>query len=222
MNKFLLMGKIYLTKDIKVINDTPLDVTKIINLDEEGYLQDNNSTILGGRCLLPPIEAKIAEVDGNEVTYDNIYKSHLLEEFQQDFITALIAYLYKGGQLMLFLPDDYNTTIEKLIQHMWILYGIHIGFIESPNINERLCFYDEKCIPIWMNMLYMASVLYPSDYLRLLPPEVPININNMVLNKLIIELNPYGETINEKIKSLTEYRQKLFINPSTILAITSA
>ena len=56
----ILKGTIYVTDKEEIIYNTPLNSnTKIINLDEDGILMDNDA-ILVGTCLLPPIEAKIA------------------------------------------------------------------------------------------------------------------------------------------------------------------
>ena len=201
----MLRGTIYITDNIDVIYNTPMNTTKIVSLDEDGILQ-NNDGIIGGTCLLPPLEAKIAEIDNNEAQYDQFYQSHLLEPFQQQFISALISYLYKGGNLVLFLPEvGYTNTRDKLIQHMWLLYGIHIGVIGAQDPMVANCYYDEKCIVMWLNMIYSARV-----------------ISNMtVISELIDDLHPIGDTINDKIKTLNHYKETIKINPNTNLALIS-
>ena len=87
----ILKGTIYITDKEEIIYTTPLNSnTKIISLDEDGILMENDA-ILVGTCLLPPIEAKIAEADGNEQLYDVIYSNHLLEPYQQQFIAAMLS-----------------------------------------------------------------------------------------------------------------------------------
>ena len=88
----MLTGTIYITDKEDIIYQLDLRKTRIINLDEDGVLMDNPA-IIGGTCLLPPIDAKIAEADGNEQLYDSIYSNHLNMPFQKEFIGALISYL---------------------------------------------------------------------------------------------------------------------------------
>lgn len=218
-----LKGTIFITDNIDIIYNIPLNgMNKIINLDEDGILiVDNNNDIIGGQCLLPPMESKIAEADGNVQLYDMTYSSHLLEPFQQKFISALIAYLYKGGNLLLFLPEiGYSNTTEKLIEHLYRIYGIKIGHINDPNPQLANCFYDEKCIPIWLNLIYTAGVISAYEYLYNYPLDANIE-NRQVLEALLCELNPYGNTINDKINYILSFHKRIHKNPKLQQAICS-
>lgn len=215
----MLKGTIYITDNPEVVYNAPLTTTKIVNLDEDGILQDNEA-FLGGTCLLPPLEAKIAEVDNNEIQYDQFYQSHLLEPYQQQFIAALVSYLYKGGNLVLFLPELGLNTRDKLVQHMWILYGIHIGIIGEQDPSKGQCYYDPKCIVIWLNMIYNARVISAKEYLFMLPEDAVIN-NQTVIYNLIDELHPIGQSINEKMDTIKHYRNSIKLNPNANLALIS-
>ena len=207
----ILKGSIYITDNLDIVYNAPFNTTKIINLDEDGILQDNEAFI-GGTCLLPPMEAKIAEADGNEYNYDIFYQSHLMEPYQQQFIAALISYLYRGGNLILFLPETgYDNTKKKLIYHLWTLYGIHIGIIGSTNPYES-CYYDEKCEVIWMNMIYTSKVIDAKEYLYMYPLDAVIN-NQQVISELIEELHPIGNSFNDKMKTINRYRELIHKNP---------
>lgn len=216
----MLKGTIYITDNIDLIYNTPLNsMSKIISLDEDGVLDTNNKDIIGGTCLLPPMEAKIAEADGNEQMYDTVYSNHLLLPFQQQFVAALIAFLYKGGNLILFLPElGYTNTSEKLIEHLFKLYGIHIGLIGHQNPFLANCFYDDKCIPIWLNLIYMAGVITPKEYLYMYPVDAMIT-NEQVIMKLVNEMNPYGSTIAEKKNYIFKFHKKIHKNPKVEPAI---
>lgn len=216
----MLSGTIFVTGDEDVIRSAPLNRVKIISLDEDGILEGTN--FIGGTCLLPPMEAKIAEADGNEQLYDSVYSNHLLLPFQQEFITALIAFLYKSGNLILYLPEiGYCNTTMKLVEHLYRLYGIHPGIIGDQNPANANCYYDDRCIPIWLNMIFCARVISAKEYLLKLPNNATI-INNKVIMLLIEELQPYGNSINEKIKEILRYHKLLHRNPNCRLAIHSA
>jgi hypothetical protein len=161
----LLKGAIYITEDINVVNTADLRTTKIIDLDEDSEMI-NNPSVIKGVCLLPPPEAKIAEVDNNEQLYDMAYFNSLMENYQQHFVAALLAYLYTGGNLIIYLPEmGYTYTKEKLIQMFWKMYGIHIGEIGNPDPNRAGCYYDESCIPIWLQSIYLINVMTPEAFL---------------------------------------------------------
>ena len=216
----MLKGTIYITDSIDLIYNTSLNgMNKIISLDEDGILDNIIKDVIGGTCLLPPMEAKIAEADGNEQMYDDIYSNHLLLPFQQQFIAALIAFLYKGGNLILFLPEiGYTNTTNKLIEHLFKIYGIHPGIIESDNPLLANCYYDAKCIPIWLNLIFTAGVLSAQEYLLLYPEDAVIS-NNQVIMFLVDQIKPYGETINEKINYIIRYHKLIHKNPKLIPAI---
>jgi hypothetical protein len=215
----MLKGSIYITDNLEIVYNTPMNnLSKIISLDEDGIL-DANKDIIGGTCLLPPIEAKIAEADGNEQLYDMLYTDHLLMPFQQQFVAALIAFLYKGGNLILFLPElGYTNTMEKLIEHLYRTYGIHVGLIGSQNPVKANCFYDVKCIPIWLNLIFSAEVISAEEYLYMYPVDALIT-NEQIMNMLIDKVQPYGLTINEKRNYIYRYHRLIHKNPNVRPAI---
>lgn len=218
----ILKGTIYITDKLDYIYNIPLQGSvKIINLDEDDVLSMDNKDIIGGQCLLPPIEAKIAEADGDEQGYDMYYSQHLLLPFQQQFVSALLAFLYKGGNLILFLPEiGYNNTANKLVYHLYKAYGIHIGIIGDMNPMNANCYYDAKCIPIWLNLIFSAKVISAYEYLYMYPEDALIT-NESILNNLVEQLNPYGKTINEKINYILSFHKKIHKNPKVIPAIES-
>ena len=102
---------------------------------------------------------------------------------------------------------------------MFNRYGIHIGKIGAQNPVESQCFYDEKCIPIWLNMIYSVRVISGLEYLYQYPEDAVINTN--VMDDLIRELSPYGETIGDKIYYINRLHRLVHINPRVKPAIIS-
>jgi hypothetical protein len=181
-----------------------------------------NDAILTGTCLLPPVQAKIAEADGNEVLYDTIYMNHLLEPYQQQFISALVSFLYKGGNLIFFLPEiGYTNTLEKFIALMYSKYGIHIGLIGHQNPAVANCYYDERCIPMWANMIYSVRVIDAYEYLYMYPVDAPLGINNRIMEQLLEEICPYEKTLNEKVNYILHLHKSIHKNPKVRPVIAS-
>lgn len=217
----MLKGLVFITGDINVVYNSPIGpLFKVISLDEDHTLGENKD-IIGGLCLLPPMEAKIAEADGNEPLYDMIYNRHLLEPSQKEFIAALLAFLYKGGNLLLYLPEvGYNNTKSKLIEHLFKTYGIRPGIYGDPNPQIANCIYDVKCIPMWLNMIYLAGVIGPEEFLFMYPEDAVI-YHNEVMMLLIEQLNPYGETLFDKERYIQRHHHLIHKNPKVIMVLKS-
>lgn len=224
-------GRIVITGDIDIILNAPLInqngcMVKIIDMDDDNNLEKlNNPNIIRGSCLLPPMEAKIAEADGNEQLYDQIYHMHLLDKFQQEFITVLIAFIYKGGDLIIYLPkDDYSYTKEKFIQHFEECYGIRIGIIEENTSIPPL--YNQLFVPFWVGLLYLHSIISWRDYLIRVPDDFPFYKDDMIItNKLINDIKPYisndseASGYNLRIDYIINFKQKLKHNPNLVPAL---
>jgi hypothetical protein len=145
--------------------------------------------------------------------YDNIYSGYLLDPAPQEFMSAMLSYLYKGGNLLLYLPesDEFSTTM-KLIQHIHARFGVHIGLIGHPNPEIANCYYDIRFTPIWLNMIYTVSVIDPYEYLANYPLEAPLD-NNVVMHKLVDEISPVEDTIEGKINYIISLHKLLHNNP---------
>ena len=85
----ILKGNILITTDKNIIYETlhmRPDV-KIISLDEDNSIGLDPSIFVYGTILLPPVEAVIAEVDGNEEKYDMIYSNHLISDPVKEYMS---------------------------------------------------------------------------------------------------------------------------------------
>ena len=217
MEVYMLKGNIYITDNIEVIRNSNLSLIKVIVMDEE--FEDNYvKGMIPGTILLPPIEAKIAEVDGDEQKYDYIYSSYLLKQDVERYISAIIAFLYKGGSLMLYINDmEYTNTKNKFVQLFYKLYGIHAGIVESQNPQEANCYYDDRCFPMWMNLIFLADVIYPDEYLYKYPIDASIPDN--IMNKLMDIIMPLGDTINDRIKFIENHRARIKAVPQLEIPI---
>lgn len=209
----MLKGNIYITDNFNVIKNSNLSLIKVIVLDDDFEETYMTKDMIIGTILLPPIEAKIAEVDGDEQKYDYIYSSYLLKQDVERYISAIIAFLYKGGSLMLYINDmEYTNTKNKFVQLFYKLYGIHIGIIESQNPQEANCYYDNTCLPMWLNLIFLSDVIYPEEYLFKYPIDAAIPDN--IMNKLMDIMKPLGDTINDRIKTIENYRSRLKVIPN--------
>ena len=218
--KWILKGDISITDNLAFIQDVLQNNTnpalRIVSMDEENTIPENHPMVVKGTCLLPPIDALIAEADGNEPLYDRIYNDYLNEKFPNQFISALLTSLYMGTSLIIYLPNASSNTFKKFMQLMWKRYGIYPGIIPYDQT-----MYDVSCVVIWLNMIYRT--LYNRekifDYLRFYPDNALIPEDIML--DLISQLHVYGETVQDKVKEIKRYSSILKVLPNVRPAIVS-
>lgn len=224
MTNVILKGSIYITSNVDVVYSYPVGVeNKIISLDEDNVIPIDDQNIIGGSCLLPPMLAKIAESDGNEYDYEMLYKDHLLAPYQQEFLSAIIAALYRGKNILLFLPElGYTFTRDRFCLYILQLYGIQIGILDIENdvlVQKVPCLYDPTSTPIWLNLIYEARVINGYEYLANYPIDADLKANQKILNLLISELKPYADTIQKRIDIIIDLHKKLHKNPNIRMPI---
>lgn len=211
----ILKGDINITNDINLVREILYSNSpdiKIISLDEGCNLPLDHPNVLGGVCLLPPMDALIAEADGDEQTFDVIYFNHFTEPFVEQFVIALIIFLYYGGHLIMYHPELNSPTGQKLLKMFWNRYGIGIGIVGST-----VCTFDGSCVPIWLGYLYMIHSISSYEFLLLYPEDALIPQN--IIDELLMDLSPFGDNYQQKIETFVRLRSRLKTNKNIISPI---
>ena len=219
----ILKGNILLTTDKNIIMETlhmRPDI-KLISLDEDNELGLDPSVVIPGTILLPPPGAIVAEVDGDEQKYNMIYSAHLLSEPVKEYMSSILAFLYKGGKLLLYYPDsDYNNTVKSMLFFILINYGIHVGIIGDPNPDNASCHFDANLENIQLDLIYYyTNIMDWREYLYNYPPTFPLS--DQILNILLVQIKPYGKTLKEKLEVINRLRVGIKRNPNLINPIQS-
>lgn len=208
----MLRGNIFITDNLQFLMTIPDDVIVISMAEvEDNIVLPCKNYITTGSCLLPPTESYIAESDGDEDLYELYYINHMNSGAAAQFINAIIAALYRAKSLLLYTPRLNCTAIVKFRKLMYILYGIGIGVDGGEP-----CQFDSRCIPIWLNAVYLANVIGPDEYLINYPTN-KFDINAM--NKLIEEYKPFGNNYETCMKEILRHQLRLKEKPATKLAI---
>jgi hypothetical protein len=94
----------------------------------------------------------------------------------------------------------------------------------NPNNNQ--CFYNLKCIPFWLNILYTRDLITCYEWLLLMPLDAytiegVLGGNPAIFLRVVENINPYVESndIKDKIQYVKEYHAKLHKNPKLIPAL---
>ena len=219
----ILKGNILITTDKNIILETlrSRPDIKIISLDEENELRLDPRIVIPGTILLPPVEAKIAEVDGNEDLYNMIYSKYLVSEPVKEYMSSILAYLYMGGKILLYFPDnDYNNTIKKLLFFILVSYGIHIGIIGDKNPENTMCYFDAQLEPTQLLYIYFyTNVMSWQEFLYYYPDN--FMIPDYVMNVLFNQIKPYGDNLQQKLEVINRLRVGIKKNQRLINPIQS-
>lgn len=205
----IILGSMYITNDPNAAIASVNQTTKCLCISDNPIVPNSDDFIVGA-VLLPPVEAKIAEIDGDAEKFFAIYSEYLLSDVPSDFISVLLGWLHKGGNLIVFVDcmiDD--PWVMNFVNHLMIYYGLHLGiigtdvqFIYDPNFNDSN-----------NNILYSAGMITPGEYLantRL--PAFP----DFILAKLNEDFRSYGD-IGLDISALIAMMRR---NPSALPSVT--
>ena len=177
--------------DILMQNPYPNPIVKVVDMEDSPQtLPKEHPNVIGGGVLLPPIDALIAEQDGDENKYDRIYLNYFHEEYVSLFMEALISALLLGTNLILYLPNkEQFQTPRKFAQVVEYLYGIRIGVIgQRPSVCNLNDISSVKC---WLCAAYRSKAITPREFLYLYPGD--IDATPEIISKLIMDINPMDE-----------------------------
>lgn len=211
----ILKGDISITDNIQFVREilySNIPNTKIISLDETNVIPLEHPNVIGGTCLLPPIDALIAEADGDEIMFDQHYSELFITPFVDQFVGALIVSLMSGTNLLLYYPELDTNIAPKLMEQFWRRYGIGIGII-----NQKPKVYDESCIPIWLGYAYTLKAINGRDYLYAYP--VGCAIPDHILQYLIMEISPVANNYDERVQYIYSLVEKFKKKPNLVIPI---
>lgn len=210
----VLKGSISITDNLNFINEVlySMPYTRVISLDENNTINTEHPNVIGGTCLLPPINALIAEADGDEGLFDMYYAEHFTTSFVDMFMGAIINYLISGGDLVIYYPELNSIIASKLMDMIWKRYGIGIGIV-----GQKEHFYDYSCLPIWLGYAYTNKVINARDYLKVMPTNVIIP--DLIMNQIIFEISPLEDDYNDSVNYIYSLVHKFKEKPGLIIPI---
>lgn len=193
-----LTGRIDITDDLPFVlqaiqSQDPSLV--IINLDEDNEQLKHSQNVLGGTEFLPDVNCIYAEIDGDEQTYDYLYSMHFQDPHLVQYVTALIAVLHMGKNILMYYPtlDPAETkTVPKLIDQFWNNFGIGIGLL-GYNIGV----YDNNRIDLWAKLLYTGRMIGPMEFLAVFPSQCSLETSIMEL--LLADIRPFADDFQQGI-----------------------
>ena len=209
----ILKGDFSITDNLDFARDIAFtrNDTKILSLDESNTLPLEHPNIIGGRSLLPPIDALIAEQEGNRNAYESIYEEMFVNNIEIDaFFASIFCLLMKKMNILIYTPRIQENAIIKLIDILYKRYGIGVGIIGQTHV-----VYDESCTPMWLRYVYLFNYMDAKDYLYFIPD--PTMITQDVMDRLLVEINPYGVSYKDKVEYIMSLVKKVKEKPDLII-----
>mgnify|MGYP004604172083 FL=1 len=216
----LLKGVIEVTDNIEYAQKaafTPNSPARVVMFCDEtsSKLPLDHPKVIGGSILLPPMEALIAEADGDAVGYDYCYRQYLSNEPSVvAFISAIVIYLYKGGYMLFYCDNLLGNHIVKFLKVIYDNLGIRFGVVGNQPSPPM---YDVRFTAKWLEVLYMENQIPVEEYMRLVSENT--QIPDYLSNKLLQEVRPYGQDLNEQYQTLSRLIHRYKENPKIIVPI---
>lgn len=190
MPRQIIAGKIDITNNWDIVYGVLRDPSSPVivvdmNEDNDPNIPKDHPRVIGGSCLIPPMEALIAAADGEVDVFRLIYGEHFMSPFIDSYVGAIIIALMTGKQLLISYNDELGI-VNELINIFYSRYGIKIGVI-----GESEGAFDPTCVPIWLQYMYRENTITGNEFLFNYP--VNVQINDVMMDKLINELMPVGD-----------------------------
>ena len=199
-----MFGTIYLTSSKEQAEAALLcRSAKVVVLDENNPFGNLNDVIMG-TILLPPYEAMSAIVDGEDKIAIDIYMDYLNGSTQDMFICVLIAALYKGVNILLYVPEDESFFVYGLLVRFTI-YGIQVGKDDVPFGLMEGAFFD--CLRL--SSMYVHDIMTSDDFLKSYPNGCLLL--DFTIPKLIEYYNPHLNeyTAESYAKYFNEFKERV-------------
>lgn len=176
-----LKGNIYVTTDFNVALQNSINF-KIVSIGELDPSSLQTLNAIKGSVIIPPYIAFESKMNGDEVTFNNIYIDYLNQKEPTSYISAIIAALYQGKNIMLYLTqDEFDMYFINFWNYVKNMYGVTIGF---GNIQPS---FESSFTWIVCSMLYKTGMLTPQEFLELYPSGAAIPDD--LIPKLAEQLN---------------------------------
>lgn len=183
----MLKGTIYISYDINLCLAN-LNTCKTIIIADEPDLYNIPGKI-GGSLLLPPYEALVSIIDGDEEKFRFEYLSYLssnvtVNKFLNIVLQALIA-----GTNIIFLIDREGPKFDMILREFFMsAFGIILGD-DSHQFQ-----FDLNFVPGILDRLYADDDININYYLQMYPENIPFDpfiIRKMAFDSQMPYINDY-------------------------------
>lgn len=199
-----LPGQLWATSDINLVNQAYANGFKVLYLGDPVSMDPAYKDIfIMATSLIPDYNAMSMQVDGNEQGFIQMYTASLSSKAAMEMISVIIAGLYSGKNIIMFLPPEASglNFIQYLLQFIHYNYGIETqtkstAYSFDPTFSSKIA-----------ELLYLNSFINAQNFLI-----ASDSIDDLVLRKLVNELRPAVKDprdINQILKWFSDFKNAL-------------
>lgn len=174
-------------------------------------------------ALLPPVDAAYAEINGNLQAYYDIYNAYMNSDIVQDICNQILALLYNGVPVTLYMQDGNDLAIGDYIRgYFYNAFGLFdYGVVQEVDMygNPYFPYYDTVYTNVIAYRLYTFGngIISGQDYILYIDNFDYMDGEVFRRLKQDFNMNPNIDSFS-LIEFLKDWRAKyyeFYINPTS-------
>lgn len=200
----LLKGQLFATSDINMVNHALSQGVKIIYLGDPISVPDMyKSVFVTATSLFPDYNTMAMQIEGNEQGFVQMYTASLNSKAAMEMLSVIIACLYKGTNIILYVPQEASGL--NFAQYLLRFIEYNFGIVTQTR-STKFAFNPEFSNKI-IELLYLNNLVTPQEFL--------VNsekLNEFTIRKLVAEIRPMVDDprdIDCIVKWFANYKDQL-------------
>lgn len=187
-----ILGTLYLADDInfvRLVLSDPTSRTICLSTDEADNTLEKEFPMMVQKAtiLCAPPSAIYKDIDGDHEGFVNEYTEYLNSSSVTDFIALVLAFMHRGGNVLLYIPSytEDSIWVNTLLINLLDRFGILAGMSEDKSFS-----YNPEYDAIIADVIYTYGYISVFDYISSYPFTEP---SPQAIDRLNIDLAPYCE-----------------------------
>lgn len=185
-----ILGTLYTAEDenfVRVVLSDPRSNTICMSMDESdnSLERDFPSRVQVSTILCAPPSAIYKDIDGKHEEFIQDYNYYLESPPVTEFIAAMLAFMHRGGNILLYIPGftEDSIWVNVLILNLFTRFGITAGMSADKSFS-----YDPRYDAVIANLLYYYGYIDVFDFMNSNPDMLP---GRDTWDRLCMDLAPY-------------------------------
>ena len=174
-----ILGTLYLAEDINFVRTVLLDQTSrtiCLTTDEADDILEKEfpNLVQKATILCAPPSAIYKDIDGDHEGFIQEYTEYLNSRSVTDFIALVLAYMHRGGNVLLYIPSytEDSIWVNTLLINLYERFGMLAGMSADKSFS-----YDPSYDGLVVDVMYEYGYISIFDYISSYPfaePPVPL------------------------------------------------
>lgn len=200
----MLKGQLWATSDINLVNQAMMQGFKVIYLGDPISLDPMyKERFVVSTALTPDYQTMSLMIDGNVDGFVQMYIMSLNTPSAMEMFSAIFACLYRGNNVIFFLPPEASglNFVQYLLQFIEYNFGI------TTQTNTTQFMFNPEFAGRIIEFLYLSNLVSAQEYLI-----NATSMNKSAVEKLVNELRPVVKDptdLNQILDWFRNYKKQL-------------